>query len=105
MSGFIGRVVSWFADKFLVEALSRSTRFQSIALKIDTFLNKNKKVINDVTKDQMEVLKKKADTVKEQVQQVNIKEIKTFDISSAYARFKDDVTKEVAKQQQQQQIK
>mmetsp|Transcript_69828 Transcript_69828/g.137049 ORF Transcript_69828/g.137049 Transcript_69828/m.137049 type:complete len:96 (+) Transcript_69828:108-395(+) len=77
----IGKIVSWLMNDIIVKALANSKRFQATALRIDSFLHQNKKVIDEhVVKNGEKVVKEKLAKAKEsrvvQFTQLFIKEMK-----------------------------
>lgn len=44
---FFGRVIAWFAEDVIVKTLSRSPRFQRLALKIDSYIHHTKTLADE----------------------------------------------------------
>mmetsp|Transcript_23076 Transcript_23076/g.17496 ORF Transcript_23076/g.17496 Transcript_23076/m.17496 type:complete len:144 (+) Transcript_23076:61-492(+) len=54
MAQLIAKLVGYFAEHIIVAGLSRSKRFQSLALWIDHHITHNKKIVEDHTKSMTE---------------------------------------------------
>lgn len=81
----IGRLISWLMNDIIVNALANNKRFQGLALKIDSMVNKNKKVI---TEDYMKTGEKLA--------KEKLSKLKESQIASITKEFVSEFRKEIS---------
>ncbi len=82
----LGKLVSYFLNDIIVHTLANSKRFQGFALKIDSAINKNKKVI---TEDYMKS--------GEKVLNENLSKVKESKVGVFASTFMAEMKKELAK--------
>ena len=81
----IGKLIGWLLNDVIVHHLANSKRFQGLALKIDSMISKNKKVITE------DILKPGEKALKENLEKV--KETKSGSIFSTFiAEFRQEIS-------------
>ncbi len=85
-----GRVLNYFLNEFIVNALANSRSFQRIALRIDGFLTKQTGQIKNVGDDVKKVSEVKVDEInKKAAEQLG------FDFKAFFNTIKEEVSKDV----------
>mmetsp|Transcript_5722 Transcript_5722/g.9401 ORF Transcript_5722/g.9401 Transcript_5722/m.9401 type:complete len:98 (-) Transcript_5722:574-867(-) len=86
----IGKLVNWIVNELIVHNLANNRRFQTFAVRIDSMINKNKKILNE------EVFSKQnIESVTDNIRNVQ-KGVKDSETASFMRNFMTEFRKEIA---------